>query len=193
MKAYLEPTDIIDWKHPDVLAKAKQLSAHLKEDTAVAKACFEFVRDEIANSWDAQRNPVTCKASDVLKYGTGYCYAKSHLLTALLRANDIPTGLCYQRLSINNETPPFCLHGLNAVFLEGYGWYRVDARGNKTGVNAQFCPPIEQLAFRIQIEGEMDLPNIYAEPLPEVVETLTTYTTFLEVAEHLPDIALDED
>jgi len=37
-------------------------------------------------------NPVTCKASDVLIYGTGYCYAKSHLLAALLRANAIPAG-----------------------------------------------------------------------------------------------------
>lgn len=192
MKAYLLSTDIIDWEHPDVLAKAKQLSEHLKEDTDVAKACFEFVRDEIAHSWDAQRNPVTCKASDVLKFGTGYCYAKSHLLAALLRANGIPAGLCYQRLTINDEAPPFCLHGLNAVFLEDYGWYRIDARGNKPGVNAQFCPPDEQLAFPIQIEGEMDLPEIYADPLPQVIETLTTYSTYLEVAEHLPDIDPDK-
>jgi transglutaminase-like putative cysteine protease len=188
MKAYLLSTDIIDWEHPDVLAKAKQLTNHLKEDTAVAKACFEFVRDEIAHSMDFKRNPVTCKASDVLKYGTGYCYAKSHLLAALLRANGIPAGLCYQRLSINDETPPFCLHGLNAVFLEDFGWYRIDARGNKPGVNAQFCPPDEQLAFPIQVAGEMDLPEIYADPLPQVVEALTTYQTYLEVAAHLPDI-----
>lgn len=188
MKAYLVSSNIIDWEHPEVLAKAKQLAKHLKTDTEVAKACFKFVRDEIAHSWDAQRNPVTCKASDVLHFGTGYCYAKSHLLAALLRANGIPAGLCYQRLSINDETPPFCLHGLNAVFLEDFGWYRIDARGNKPGVNAQFSPPDEQLAYPINIEGEMDLPTIYAEPLPEMVATLTTDKTYLEVSEHLPDI-----
>ncbi|WP_024852160.1 transglutaminase-like domain-containing protein [Hydrogenovibrio kuenenii] len=192
MKAYLISSNIIDWDHPEVLAKAKQLSKHLKTDTEVAKACFEFVRDEIAHSWDFKCNPITCKASDVLEYGTGYCYAKSHLLAALLRANGIPAGLCYQRLTINDETPPFCLHGLNAVFLEDYGWYRIDARGNKPGVNAQFCPPDEQLAFPIQIEGEMDLPDIYADPLPQVIETLTTYSTYLEVSEHLPDINPDK-
>lgn len=190
MKAYLVSSNIIDWDHPDVLAKAKQLAKHLTTDTEVAKACFEFVRDEIAHSWDVQRNPVTCKASDVLKYGTGYCYAKSHLLAALLRANNLPAGLCYQRLSINDETPPFCLHGLNAVFLEDFGWYRIDARGNKTGVDAQFCPPLEKLAFPIRLEGEADLPDIYAEPLPEVIETLTRCRTYLEVAENLPDIDL---
>lgn len=26
------------------------------------------------------QNPVTCRASEVLVHGTGYCYAKSHLL-----------------------------------------------------------------------------------------------------------------
>jgi transglutaminase-like putative cysteine protease len=66
-------------------------------------------------------NPVTCKASDVLIHGTGYCYAKSHLLVALLRANGIPAGLCYQRLTIENDGPSYCLRGLNAVYLEQHG------------------------------------------------------------------------
>nr|WP_320193052.1 transglutaminase family protein [uncultured Desulfobacter sp.] len=67
----------------------------------------------------------------VLKYKTGYCYAKSHLLAALLRACNIPAGLCYQRLTIANNKAPFCLHGLNAVYLQRHGWYRIDSRGNK--------------------------------------------------------------
>lgn len=191
MKAYLVSSDIIDWQTPEVLAQAQKLSTGQPDALSVARACFEFVRDEVEHSWDFQRNPVTCKASDVLKYRTGYCYAKSHLLAALLRANNLPAGLCYQRLSINDETPPFCLHGLNAVFLEEFGWYRIDARGNKTGVDAQFCPPQEKLAFPIRLEGEADLPEIYAEPLPEVIETLTRCRTYLEVAENLPDIDLD--
>ena len=29
----------------------------------------------------------------------------------------IPAGFCYQRLSKNEDGPPFCLHGLNAVYL----------------------------------------------------------------------------
>ena len=96
-------------------------------------------------------NPVTCKASEVLLHGTGYCYAKSHLQAALLRANSIPTGLCYQRLNVETEGSRYCLHGLNSVYLRQYGWYRVDARGNKPGVVAEFCPPVEKLAFSIQL------------------------------------------
>ncbi len=117
----------------------------------------------------------------------GFCYAKSHLLAALLRANEIPAGLCYQRLTIENDSPPFCLHGLNAVFLEAYGWYRVDARGNKSRVDADFCPPIEKLAFPIVSEGEADFPGIYEEPLDVVVELLEGHDSYLEVDSNLSD------
>lgn len=169
---------------------ASDLAVELTEPEDIARKCFEFVRDLIKHSWDFELNPVTCKASDVLKYKTGYCYAKSHLLAALLRANKIPTGLCYQRLTIKDDKPPFSLHGLNAVYLEPYGWYRIDARGNKPGVLADFCPPTEKLAFAIITAGEADLPEIWAEPLPVIIKALTTYTTFKEVAENLPDIEL---
>lgn len=190
MELYLEATEYIDWQQPDVVKKAQSLAYGLLTDEEVAKACFEFVRDEIKHSWDYQMNPVTCKASDVLFHGTGYCYAKSHLLAALLRANEIPAGLCYQRLTISNDEPPFCLHGLNAVYLKQHGWYRIDARGNKEGVDAQFIPPLEQLAFPILSEGEADFPEIWSEPLTVVVGVLKRYSDFLEVANNLPDIAL---
>ena len=188
MEKYLNSTQLIDWKDPAVHAKAVSLAKGLESDEAIAKACFEFVRDEINHSWDHQQNPVTCKASDVLAQGTGYCYAKSHLLADLLRANGIPAGLCYQRLTISDDQPRYCLHGLNAVYLKEYGWYRMDARGNKEGVNANFTPPQEQLAFPIISEGEADLPEIWIEPLPLIVKTLTQFSNFLDVANNLPDI-----
>ena len=44
----------------------------------------------------------------------GICYAKSHLLAAILRANLFPTGFCYQRLVLDDKTDSrFVLHGLN--------------------------------------------------------------------------------
>jgi hypothetical protein len=189
MKEYLEPSEFIDWTSQRVLDKARELAAGASAPEDVAQRCFEFVRDEIKHSWDFRLNPVTCKASDVLKYGTGYCYAKSHLLAALLRANSVPAGLCYQRLTIT-DVPPFCLHGLNAVYLEEIGWYRIDARGNKEGVYAEFCPPIEKLAFPIVTPGEADLPEIWSEPLPVVVQILQRSKNYLDVAENLPDVEL---
>lgn len=188
MKKYLAASEIINWKSPSVIKKARELSHGLTNQHAIAKICFEYVRDNIKHSNDYQLNPVTCKASDVLKHKTGYCYAKSHLLAALLRANGIPAGLCYQRLTIENNKPPFCLHGLNAVYLDGTGWYRVDARGNKKGVNADFTPPVEKLAYPVTVDGEADIKEIFSEPLPDVINILIKSKSFQEVAANLPDI-----
>jgi len=183
---YLGHCEDIDAGHPDIVECARKLTgASIKE---TAKNCFEFVRDSIQHTGDEQRNPVTCRASDVLRHGIGYCYAKSHLLCALLRANQIPAGMCYQRLSIDGDGAPFCLHGLNAVHLPGHGWFRVDARGNKPGVNAQFDPPHEQLAFGTDLEGERDLPEIWPTPHPDVVERLRRHDDWLELSNDLPDV-----
>lgn len=189
MNKYLEATEYIDWKNPAILAQAKILAEGSTSPEETTRKCFEFVRDKIKHSWDYKLNPVTYKASDVLCHGTGYCYAKSHLLAALLRANNILAGLCYQRLTIT-DAPPFCLHGLNAVYLKQFGWYRLDARGNKQGVTAEFCPPVEKLAFPIATQGEADLPEIWAEPLPIVIQALKLYKTVQEVANNLPDVEL---
>jgi len=190
MDKYLESSKFIDWETPTVLDKAKELSQGLGRHEDIAKACFKYVRDEIKHSNDFKLNPVTCIASDVLKNKTGYCYAKSHLLAALLRANEIPAGMCYQRLTIKNDQPPFCLHGLNAVLLPNIGWYRIDARGNKEGVEAKFTPPIENLAFPIIIEGEADLPEIWSEPLSDIISVLNDFKTFEQVPNNLPDVQI---
>ena len=160
MQNYLQYTEIIDYDHPAVVAEAKRLAEGLHDDTAIAKRCFEYVRDEIRHSGDAKDEITTCKASEVLEHRTGWCYAKSHLLAALLRANGIPTGFSYQRLSCSEYKP---------------------------GVDAQFDPPHEKLAFEVG-EDEFDLSGNYAEPLAEVVEALQTYKSYEEMVCHFPDI-----
>lgn len=186
MKEYLRSTKIINWQNSDILQLAKQLATS-KIDTT-AKNCFEWVRDNIYYSSDYKRNPITCCASEVLKHQTGYCYAKSHLLAALLRANSIPTGFCYQRLSVFDDGAPYCLHGLNGVYLPKFGWYRLDARGNKPGVNAKFAPPQEHLAYKINFPEEIDCQHIFPEPLSIVVKALQTYNTWDELLHNLPDL-----
>jgi transglutaminase-like putative cysteine protease len=190
MHAYLASSTYIDWEHLSIKGKAAELAAAAHSEEDLVKRSFEFVRDTIKHSWDYKLDPVTCIASDVLKYGTGYCYAKSHLLAALLRANGIPAGLCYQRLTVGTDGPPFCLHGLNAVYLKNHGWYRIDPRGNKPSVDAQFTPPLERLAFPILRKEERDLPEIWPEPLPVVVAALAEHATVRQVFENLPDIEL---
>lgn len=191
MDIFLQATDSIDWQHPAILDLAKELAAGHETVNEIANVSFQWVRDNIYHSFDYQLNPVTCRASDVLQHRTGYCYAKSHLLAALLRANKIPAGLCYQRLSIDDRGAPYCLHGLNAAYLPETGWYRMDARGNREGVDAQFNPPQEHLAFTLQLAGETDFPKIFSDPLEIVVAALQRYTTWDELLKHLPDVPLD--
>ena len=64
----------------------------------------------------------------------------------------------------------------------------MDPRGNKPGIESACTPPIERLPFSARSEGEMDVPEIFAAPLPEVVAVLETWETFDQVAEHLPDL-----
>jgi transglutaminase-like putative cysteine protease len=191
MEDYLKVSEVIDWQHPKIMERAEKIAMENETPISIAKACFEWVRDEIFHSCDYRMNPVTCRASDVLQHKTGYCFAKSHLLAALLRANQIPVGFCYQRLSIDDRGAPYSLHGFNAIYLAEIGWYRVDARGNKAGVNARFIPPQEQLAYKIQLSEEADFSAILVEPLQIVVEALRSQTTWDAMRHHLPDISLE--
>ncbi|MCJ8311907.1 MAG: transglutaminase family protein [Saccharospirillaceae bacterium] len=190
MQQYLESSEFINCNAAEIITMARQLKGNLNSDIDISRACFEYVRDVIKHSWDYQTDIVTCKASDVLKYNTGFCYAKSHLLAALLRANKIPAGLCYQRISLSGEGTPYCLHGLNAVYLQDFGWYQMDARGNKNGVEAKFTPPNVQLAFTTKGRFETDIQGIWPQPLPIIVKTLLKYNTCKEVYANLPDIEI---
>jgi len=188
LASYLAHTDVVDWRSPDIVALAKHLAGGWAPDVVQAKRLYEWVRDQIPHSRDAGHETVTCRASDVLRHRTGICYAKSHLLAALLRAVRIPAGFCYQVLC---KDPPFEgteLHGLNGVFLQSLGrWIRVDARGNTGNIDAQFNLHQEQLAFAVdRARGEYLDEAIYAEPLPVVVDCLCRFTSRTEMWPYLP-------
>jgi transglutaminase-like putative cysteine protease len=169
-----------------VLALARELDG-ADGAVAVAGRSFAWVRDQVRHSIDHQDQIVTCSASDVLRHRTGLCYAKSHLLAALLRANGLPAGFVYQRLSLDDTGTAHCLHGLNAVHLPGIGWYRMDARGDRPGVSTRFAPPIEAFAFPTVLPGESTFAQIWAEPLPVVISALRRIATVSELMSQLPD------
>ncbi|MBE2213212.1 MAG: transglutaminase family protein [Opitutaceae bacterium] len=187
MDAFLQPTEIIDSTHPSIVAAAAEIAGEARDDEEVARRCFTWVRDVVRHSMDAQVATVTCTASDVLKHRVGFCYAKSHLLAALLRARGIPTALCYQRLAHESPETGFFLHGLVAIHLRRHGWYRVDPRGDKPGIHSGFTPPIESLPFAPRLPGEMDLPERFPDALACVANALRTWPTAAEVRAHLPD------
>ncbi|QNU37475.1 transglutaminase family protein [Geobacillus sp. 44B] len=188
---YLEELDVIDFSHPFIQKKINELFHEGQSEIEKAKIAFEFVRDEISHSWDIQSSRVTCKASEALYYKEGICYAKANLLAALLRSQGIPTGFCYQRLMLF-DTPDkgYSLHALNGVFLKSLNrWIRLDARGNKPGVQAEFSIDKEILAFPVQEEfDEKDFPIIYTKPSPKTISVLKEHIDALEMYKYyLPD------
>lgn len=97
---YLQPSTIIDHEDPKIQFAARFLMDRMMREIAddsinvlpdsemqLARITYEYVRDRISHSWDIQSMIITCRASEVLEKKHGLCYAKSHLLAALLRAN----------------------------------------------------------------------------------------------------------
>ncbi|MET8631065.1 transglutaminase family protein [Kitasatospora sp. NPDC004669] len=162
LAAYLAADQAIDHRHPEL----RRLAAEL----ATPEAAFHHVRDQVAHSADAGAYSGAFRASEVLAARNAICHSKSHLLAALLRAQGVPAGLCYQRLE--DGEGGFVLHALNAVHLDGR-WSRLDARGNREGVDARYDLRTERLAWPVRPElGERDYPGIFATPPAPLLRAL---------------------
>jgi Transglutaminase-like enzymes, putative cysteine proteases len=183
MEDYLKGSEILDFQNYKIQEKALELSRNSKNQFETIKNIYEFVRDEIHHSLDIGCQQVTFKASEVLNNAQGICFAKSNLLAAMLRFLGVPTGFCYQRLTHEGG---YILHGLNAVFLDNE-WYRLDARGNREDVDAQFSVNGEKLAFPVSKGGEADYPGIYSKPVESVITAFNGVETVDELMEDLPD------
>jgi transglutaminase-like putative cysteine protease len=185
---YLSATPVIDWNVATVADKAAEIVGHHHNDVEKAKRLFEWVRDNIPHSSDINSDVVTCSASEVLTQGTGICFAKSHLLAAMLRAVGIPAGFCYQACVRDEPEQGMILHGFNGIYLVSLNrWIRVDPRGNTGRINAQFDLREERLAFPPDsARGEFVFDEIWPEPVPEVVNVLWKFKSRREMWEYLP-------
>jgi transglutaminase-like putative cysteine protease len=181
LDAYLAAAPLVDRDAPPIAAFVDE---HLRGLNAIdaARRAFTFVRDDVAHSWDIQGRRVTRSASDALAHREGICYPKSHLVAALLRNYGVPTALCYQRLTLlDDDSGGYAVHALNAVFLEG-AWHRLDARGNKPGIAADFSLAEERLAFPVRPEfDEVDYPALHAQPHAAIVNTLLANEDAMEM------------
>ena len=190
MNDYLCETDCIDFHDPAIMEKGKEIQAKSKNSLDYINQAFLFVRDEIMHTWDAKKTIVSRKASDVLRNRTGICWTKSCLLAALLRANGIPSGISYQKLTRSDEdtSEGYIIHALNTVYIEELNkWIRLDARGNKENVHAEFSVDREMLAFPVRPElGEID----YRDNHPDLDKRLKN---ILEESENILNIHTDFD
>ncbi len=186
---YLKHDDVIDYENEAIMGLADRLFQKANNELEFIKITYEFVRDNISHSADINKDVITCAASEVLKAGHGICFAKSHLLAALLRCKSVPAGFCYQKLILDDETAPVLVyHGLNGIYIQDYNkWIRLDARGNRTGVNAQFSVETEQLAFTVRPKmGEEDSFIVYPSPDIKILENLRKSKTRTKLWNNLP-------
>lgn len=185
--AYLAADEAIDHTHPLVRETAGRLRSTTGDAYAYAAAAFDFVRDTIPHSADSGDTRVPWRASDVLATRNGICHTKSHALAALLRAEGIPTALCYQRLADGNGDPG-PVHGLIALRLPGRNrWDRQDPRGNRPGVDTRFSLDEERLAWPVRPElDEVDYPVLHAAPHPLVLHGLRTAADRVRLWHALP-------
>jgi len=185
--AFLAASVVVDHHHPAV----REFSAKVRRTTEIetVRTAYEAVRDRFPHSYDISAQEVSLSASDVLRNGHGICFAKAHLLAATLRACGIPAGFCYQRLLLDDPDPSrTCLHGLNAIWLRDLGrWHRLDARGNKAGIEATFDLSCERLAYPVRPSfGEHDYTKIYKEPPDCVIAALSESCSITELNSRLP-------
>lgn len=186
MSGFTNSTEHVDWHTSQIQQLVEKLDAQSIDRIAYIRACFEFVRDEIQHTGDAGYGVITCTASEVLGHKTGYCYAKSHLFAALLRARGIATGFRYQRLYLDKSNNTFCLHGYTEVEIESDRWIRLDPRGNNQKVDVQFDPDMDCLAYQTGA-GEYELKSLYADPIDIVVNTLKSCKSVADFDNKIPD------
>jgi len=184
-KDYLSETECIDYNNSVIQEKVRELKLNSDSQLKYIENAYKFVRDEISHSWDIKSEVVSRKASEVLINRTGICWTKSSLLAALLRANGIPSGFSYQFLTRadDNVDEGYIIHALNTVFISELNkWIRLDARGNKESVHADFCLDEEKLAFSIRSElGEVDYRDNNPDLDDRLIKILKESKNILEI------------
>lgn len=218
---YLEDTITIDWQTPAVMACGRALLAGVSADDELARIerLFRFVRDEIAHTFDLPpddlaersarvvdgfavdfvRRGIAGRASETLALGHGLCFAKSHLLAALLRFAGHPTGFCYARLVDDDRPGRFVLHGFVACHRPATGsWILLDPRGNRgrageagsISTECRGAPPYSLAFVPDPDQGESLLPFILRRPGKRIVAWLERVPDQAALRRSLPD-ALD--
>ena len=78
---------------------------------------------------------------------------------------------------------------MNTVYVSSRDqWIRLDARGNKEGINAEIPFEEEKLAFKISSVGKVDYKNNHSSPDEKLMAVLKQSTDALDMYLHyLPD------
>ncbi|KKN55207.1 hypothetical protein LCGC14_0584770, partial [marine sediment metagenome] len=132
-KETLKPSFFMDYDHPLVYEKAKEITEGIPEGDDINKAIrlFYYVRDQIRYTVKHAResyNKESWKSSLTIERGEGFCIPKSITLASLARAVGIPSKLHFvdivnhmtsERLKKDMGNNLFIFHGFVELFLGG--------------------------------------------------------------------------
>lgn len=164
---YLRPTEFIDSDHPDVVARARELTRGCATDKEKLERIYLFVRDLPYDILASFRYLAEGKrrASDVLQAGHAFCMGKASSFVALCRASGIPARIGFQQLHCpdkpfmseevrrlwGDRTLPW--HSLGEARL-GDRWLKLDATIDAPTAAAKGRP------YTHEFDGEHDIPTV---------------------------------
>jgi hypothetical protein len=193
VREYLKPTPYIDSDHPDVIAKARELTRDCKTDKEKLERIYYFVRELPYDILSAFRYLAAGKrqASDVLRAGTAFCMGKASSFAALCRATGIPARIGFQQLDCPDK--PFFSdevkrlwgdrklpwHSLGEAHLNGR-WLKLDAT-----IHSAFAEQ-KGRKYEREFDGEHDIPTVEGP----ILKNLPSYPDYpREVADWYEEMA----
>ena len=172
---YLEPTELIDSTHPDIVAEAVRLTRGCTSEREKLERIYHFVRelpyDILASFRDLAEGKR--RASDVLHAGHAFCMGKASSFVALCRASGIPARVGFQQLHCpdkpfmseevrrlwGDRTLPW--HSVGEAYLGGR-WLKLDATIDSATANAKGRP------YEREFDGEHDIPSVEGPVLKDL-------------------------
>ena len=155
---YLEPGDLIDSDHDEIVAYARAAVGDAEDDVDKAVALYYAVRDDIFyDPYEIRLTPEGLRASRCLRRRRGFCVTKGALLAAAARVVGIPSRVGYadvrnhlasQRLTDLMESDVFIYHGYTDLFIGGK-WVK-----STPAFNIEMCERFGVLA--LEFDGRED-------------------------------------
>jgi transglutaminase-like putative cysteine protease len=152
MREFLEPTEIIDSRHPEIRAYAEEMIGSADNPVDKAVRLYYAVRDGIwYDPYYPFYRPEHYRASNILKSRRGFCIPKASLLCAVGRAIGIPSRPGFATVRNHLATKQlleylgsnlFVFHGFTEFFLEGQ-WVKATPAFNKELCERHGVKPLE--------------------------------------------------
>jgi transglutaminase-like putative cysteine protease len=180
-RQYLEPTEIIDSRHPAVAAYAAEAAETATDPAELAVRLYLAVRDDIRyDPYAPFYLPEHYRASYVIGRGRSFCIPKASLLCALGRACSIPSRVGFATVRNHLATRQllewlgsdlFVYHGFVEFYLGGK-WVKCTPAFNRELCERHRVPVME---FNGRDDSLFQPYNLENCKYMEYVEDLGTY------------------